>query len=34
MQKYHQGKLEKKKMITTYVDFSVEENMPVGLGFA
>ena len=29
----HQAKLEK-KMITTYVYFGIEKNMPVGLRFA
>ena len=30
----HQAKLEnKKKIITTYVYFRIEKNMPVGLGF-
>lgn len=34
MQKHHQVKLEMNKMITTHVDFRVEQNMPVGLCFA
>lgn len=32
--KNHEVKLENKKIITTYVYFSIEKNMPVGLGFA
>ena len=30
----HQVKLENKKIITTYIYFGIEKNMPVGLGFA
>lgn len=30
----HPVKLEKKRIITTYIYFGIEKNMPVGLGSA